>query len=132
MPFYCNICKFVTTRQGDLEKHIIGNSFSTHKATVDNMRAIGQEVNENESLFMNVQPYNLVPVVDYLRLSHEESDRIFSSRSRKSSVRQSVVNKENSPNQPIQIKTIPIESIVSYPKDVILVNSEQDWGNHNR
>ena len=46
VPFYCNICKFVSTRHTELEKHIVGDSFPTHKATVENMKALGQEVNE--------------------------------------------------------------------------------------
>ena len=53
--YYCNICKFVSRRQTDLAKHIVGNSFPTHKATVDNMRAQGQEVNEAKCLLMNLQ-----------------------------------------------------------------------------
>ena len=124
VPFYCNICKFVSTRQTDLEKHIVGNSFPTHKATVDNMKALGQEVNEAESLLMNIQFYQLVADIDYLRLSQADSDRIFSSRSRK----QTGLNKENIATNsfqhiPLQTTSIPIQAeIPEISKDVFLSN----------
>lgn len=124
VPFYCNICKIVSTRQSDLEKHIVGNSFPTHKATVDNMRVLGQEVNEHDSLLMNIQHYSLVPDVDYIRLSSEESERIFSSRSRKQVMR---ANKENVGVQQVKKNTVPVANsqVLSNSKDVFLINTEQ-------
>lgn len=99
VPFFCNICKFVSTSQNDLEKHIIGNSYPTHKATVENMRLKGEAVNEPESLLMNSTYYRPVIDIDYTRLSKEESEKIFSSRSRKTPVcinmAPEIVNKTN-------------------------------------
>lgn len=128
VPFYCNICKFVSTRQTDLEKHIVGNSFPTHKATVENMKALGQEVNEAESLLMNIQFYQLVPDIDYMRLSQVESDRIFSSRSRKNTTLNT--SKENIATNSFQhvplqttITCLPIQvEIPEISKDVFLSN----------
>ena len=124
----------MSTRQTDLEKHIVENSFPTRKATVDNMRALGQEVNEAESLFMNLQYYHLIQDIDYLRPSQDESDRIFASKSRYPVVRQNVLNKENVRVQHVQLKTVPIQNIqietvpsinILNSKDVYLVNPQQ-------
>ena len=99
VPYFCNICKFVSLSQSELEKHILGNNYPTHKAVVDNMRLKGQEVNETESLLMNLTYYKLVLEIDYTRLSKEESEKIFSSRCRKApqtvSIPPQVVNKKN-------------------------------------
>ena len=78
------------------------------------MKALGQEVNEAESLLINMQFYQLVADNDYLRLSQAESDRVFSSRSRK----QTALNKENIANnsfqhRPFQTTSIPISDFFS-------------------
>ena len=88
------------------------------------MKALGQEVNEYDSLLMNVQHYSLVPDVDYIRLSQEESDRIFMSRSRKQVVK---ANKENVGVTQVKLNTVPVacNQVLSPSKDVFLINTEQ-------
>ena len=80
--------------------------------------------NEAESLLMNIQFYQLVADIDYLRLSQAESDRIFSSISRK----QTALNKENIATNsfqhtPLQTTSIPIQvEIPEISKDIFFSN----------
>ena len=79
VPFYCSICKFVTTSQTELVKHVQPAVYPTHKATVDAMVCNGEQVNERDSLLQNLKHY--VPTEhDLKRLSKEESQEIFSAR----------------------------------------------------
>ena len=94
VPYYCDICKYVTTTQSDLEKHIIGNTFPTHRSIVDNKRMNGEIVEENIYLLMNLQYYHIIPDVDYVRLGKQASEQIFMSRSRIPELRESI-QKEN-------------------------------------
>lgn len=79
VPFYCSICKFVSTSQAELERHTQSSVYAPHKATVDAMIKNGETVNERDSLLQNMQHY--IPTdKDLLCLSKEESDSIYMSK----------------------------------------------------
>ena len=83
VPFYCSICKFVTTSQRDLENHVLPKYYPSRVATVNTMLANGETVNENSSLLQNLQ-YYIPTEKDIVRLSKCDSDRIFLSRQKPS------------------------------------------------
>jgi len=80
VPFFCSICKFVTTSQLELEKHVEAYVYPAHKATIKAMLANKEEVME-ESLFQNIKCY-VITETDVVRPSREKSDQIFLSRKR--------------------------------------------------
>ncbi len=79
VPFYCNICKFVTTTQAELEKHMNITVYPTHAATVNAMLSSGQVVSENNSLLQNTV-FHVPGDSDIIRLSRDESSAIFKGR----------------------------------------------------
>ena len=90
LPFYCSICKFVTS-QRDLENHVLPKHFPSDAATVNAMLANEETVNENSSLLQNLQHY--IPAEkDIVCLSKYDSDRIFLSRQKPSSSIKSCYN----------------------------------------
>ncbi len=91
VPFYCNICKFVTTAQAELEKHMDTSVYPTHAATVNAMLASGQEVSENDSL-LNNEKFHVIGDEDMVRLSRDESTAIFSERKQVKSASMSDTN----------------------------------------
>ncbi len=82
VPYYCNICKFVTTSQSDLEQHLNIKTYPTHAATVNAMLEAGQCVLENESMLQNIAYYKIGDK-DMERLEREESEEIYSARKEK-------------------------------------------------
>ena len=79
VPYYCSICKFVTTSQMELEKHLKPSTYPSQKATVDAMICNGEPVNERESLLQNLKHY-LPSEEDMRRLNKEDSQAIFANR----------------------------------------------------
>jgi len=79
VPFYCNICKFVTTSEKELFNHVLPKHYPSHLATVNAMLTNGEIVNESASLIKNTNvhiPTNL----EIIRLSKEESSVVFAQR----------------------------------------------------
>ena len=75
VPFYCTICKFITTSQKELEDHVNPKTYPAHAAIVNAMRQAGESVNEKESLLQNMCHY-IVSETDVKRLSKTEKMRL--------------------------------------------------------
>ncbi|KAL4225260.1 hypothetical protein ACF0H5_015948 [Mactra antiquata] len=85
VPFFCTICKFITTSQLDLEKHVNQKSYPAHRAVVNSMLLNNEHVNEEDSLCQNLKHY--IPTEnDIIRLDKDESDEIFNKRKRNQDV----------------------------------------------
>ena len=82
VPFYCAICKFVSSSITELVKHVQPSIYPAHQATVQAMLANGEEVDEAGSLLQNLKHRVPDEINDMERLPKKESDEIYASRRR--------------------------------------------------
>jgi len=109
VPFYCNICKFVTTSEKELLNHVLPNHYPSHLATVNATITNGEIVNESASLIKNTN-IHIPSDLEIVRLSNEESSVVFAQRKKTKSspdiIKCAMMENEISCNSPTSTENI--------------------------